>query len=119
MTLLSCHRFRSNEVRLWLSVIAYNLGTSIKCTIFQNKLTKPGIRFRYSDSSSASQPANVFRPREPRRSACKASLVHDDRERRCVRRILSCATNLGWRKIANVFTSADYSSKVGRRPAIS
>jgi hypothetical protein len=28
MTLLSCHRFRPNEVRLWLSVIAYNLGTS-------------------------------------------------------------------------------------------
>ena len=26
MTQLSCHRFRSNEVRLWLSVIAYNLG---------------------------------------------------------------------------------------------
>jgi hypothetical protein len=26
MTWLSCHRFRSNEVRLWLSVIAYNLG---------------------------------------------------------------------------------------------
>jgi hypothetical protein len=26
MTGLSCHRFRSNEVRLWLSVIAYNLG---------------------------------------------------------------------------------------------
>jgi hypothetical protein len=25
MTRLSCHRFRSNEVRLWLSVIAYNL----------------------------------------------------------------------------------------------
>jgi hypothetical protein len=23
---LSCHRFRSNEVRLWLSLIAYNLG---------------------------------------------------------------------------------------------
>jgi hypothetical protein len=23
---LNCHRFRSNEVRLWLSVIAYNLG---------------------------------------------------------------------------------------------
>jgi hypothetical protein len=23
---LSCHRFRANEVRLWLSVIAYNLG---------------------------------------------------------------------------------------------
>jgi hypothetical protein len=27
MTRLSCHRFRSNEVRLWLSVIAYNLGS--------------------------------------------------------------------------------------------
>jgi hypothetical protein len=26
MTRLSCHRFRSNEVRLCLSVIAYNLG---------------------------------------------------------------------------------------------
>ena len=26
MTQLSCHRFRSNEVRLWLSLIAYNLG---------------------------------------------------------------------------------------------
>jgi Transposase DDE domain group 1 len=26
MTRLSCHRFRSNEVRLWRSVIAYNLG---------------------------------------------------------------------------------------------
>jgi len=26
MTRLSCHRFRSIEVRLWLSLIAYNLG---------------------------------------------------------------------------------------------
>ena len=27
MTQLSCHHFRSNEVRLWLSVLlAYNLG---------------------------------------------------------------------------------------------
>jgi hypothetical protein len=26
MALLSCHRFRSSEVRLWLSVIAYNVG---------------------------------------------------------------------------------------------
>ena len=26
MTRLSCHRFRSNEVRLWLSAIADNLG---------------------------------------------------------------------------------------------
>jgi hypothetical protein len=27
MTRLSCHRFRANEVRLWLSLIAYNSGT--------------------------------------------------------------------------------------------
>ena len=26
MTPLSCHRFRANEVRLWLSLIGYNLG---------------------------------------------------------------------------------------------
>jgi Transposase DDE domain group 1 len=26
MTRLSCHRFRPNEVRLWLSLMAYNLG---------------------------------------------------------------------------------------------
>jgi hypothetical protein len=26
MTRLSCHCFRANEVRLWLSVLAYNLG---------------------------------------------------------------------------------------------
>jgi hypothetical protein len=26
MTRLSCHRFRANEVRLWPSLIAYNLG---------------------------------------------------------------------------------------------
>jgi len=26
MTRLSCHRFRSNEVRLWLGLIAYSLG---------------------------------------------------------------------------------------------
>ncbi len=26
MTRLSCHRFRANAARLWLSVIAYNLG---------------------------------------------------------------------------------------------
>ena len=25
-TPVSCHRFRANEVRLWLSLVAYNLG---------------------------------------------------------------------------------------------
>jgi len=28
MTRPSCHRFRTNEVRLWLSLVAYNLGNS-------------------------------------------------------------------------------------------
>jgi Transposase DDE domain group 1 len=27
---LSCHRFRANEVRLWLSLIAYNLGNLLR-----------------------------------------------------------------------------------------
>ena len=26
MTRLSCYRFRGNEVRLWFSILAYNLG---------------------------------------------------------------------------------------------
>ncbi len=26
MAWLSCHRFRANEARLWLSLITYNLG---------------------------------------------------------------------------------------------
>jgi Transposase DDE domain group 1 len=28
LTRLSCYRFRANEVRLWLSLIAYTSGTS-------------------------------------------------------------------------------------------
>jgi hypothetical protein len=38
MTRLSCHRFRANEVRLWLSLIAYNLGN------FWRRLVKIGGR---------------------------------------------------------------------------
>jgi hypothetical protein len=56
MTRLSCHRFRSNEVRLWLSVIAYNLGNlwrrlvlpnrigNWSLTSLQQRLVKPGGR---------------------------------------------------------------------------
>jgi hypothetical protein len=56
MTRLSCHRFRSNEVRLWLSVIAYNLGNlwrrlvlprrigSWTLTSLQQRLAKTGGR---------------------------------------------------------------------------
>jgi hypothetical protein len=56
MTRLSCHRFRSNEVRLWLSVIAYNLGnlwrrlvlpqriSNWSLTSLQRRLVKTGGR---------------------------------------------------------------------------
>ena len=56
MTRLSCHKFRSNEVRLWLTIIAYNLGNlwrrlglpnrikSWSLTSLQHRLMKPGGR---------------------------------------------------------------------------
>ncbi|HWP85682.1 MAG TPA: transposase [Terriglobia bacterium] len=56
MTRLSCHQFQSNEVRLWLSVIAYNLGNlwrrhalplrlrSWSLTSLQPRLVKSGGR---------------------------------------------------------------------------
>jgi len=56
MTRLSCHRFRSNEVRLWLGIIAYNLGNlwrrlvlpqrigNWSLTSLQQRLVKTGAR---------------------------------------------------------------------------
>jgi hypothetical protein len=56
MTRLSCHRFRANEVRLWLSVLAYNLGNlwrrlalpkavcNWSLTTLQQRLVKTGGR---------------------------------------------------------------------------
>ena len=56
MTWLGCRRFRSNEVRLWLSVIAYNLGNLLRrlamprrignwsLTSLQQRLVKTGGR---------------------------------------------------------------------------
>ena len=38
MTRLSCHRFRSNEVRLWLSLIAYNLGNLWRRLVLPKKV---------------------------------------------------------------------------------
>jgi hypothetical protein len=38
MTRLSCHRFRSNEVRLWLSVIAYNLGNLWRRLVLRRRI---------------------------------------------------------------------------------
>ena len=40
MTRLSCHRFRSNEVRLWLSLIAYNLGNLWRRPVLPRKIEK-------------------------------------------------------------------------------
>jgi len=40
MTRLSCHRFRSNEVRLWLSVIAYNLGNPWRRLAFPHRISE-------------------------------------------------------------------------------
>jgi len=57
-TRLSCHRFRANEVRLWLSIIAYNLGNlwrrlavptridAWSLTSLQQRLMKPGEALR-------------------------------------------------------------------------
>src|ERR1700694_4791393 len=57
MPRLSCHRFRSNEVRLWLSIIAYNLGNlwrrlvlpakidNLSLTSLQPRLGENGGRF--------------------------------------------------------------------------
>ncbi len=56
MTWLSCHRFRANQVRLWLSIIAYNLGNvwrrlplpspvaTWSLTSLQQRLVKTGER---------------------------------------------------------------------------
>ena len=38
MTRLSFHRFRSNEVRLWLSLIAYNLGNLWRRLVLPRKI---------------------------------------------------------------------------------
>ena len=40
MTRLSCHRFRSNEVRLWLSLIAYNLGNLWRRLVLPSRIEK-------------------------------------------------------------------------------
>jgi len=56
MTRLSCHRFRANQVRLWVSVIAYQLGNLWRrlalprrldhwsLTSFEQRLVKTGGR---------------------------------------------------------------------------
>ena len=38
MTLSSCHRFPLNEMRLWLSVIAYNLGNLWRRLVLRRRI---------------------------------------------------------------------------------
>ncbi len=57
-TRLSCHRLRGNEVRLWLSVIAYNLGNlwrrlALPRGIQSLRLTRRGRRARLSGEGEA------------------------------------------------------------------
>ena len=40
MTRLSCHRFRPNQVRLWLNVMAYNLGSRRRRPALPNRIDK-------------------------------------------------------------------------------
>ena len=40
MTRLSCHRFRSNEVRLWLTILAYNLGNLWRRLVLPQRIEK-------------------------------------------------------------------------------
>jgi hypothetical protein len=40
MTRLSCHKFRSNEVRLWLTILAYNLGNLWRRLVLPQRIEK-------------------------------------------------------------------------------
>jgi len=53
MTRLSCHRFRSNEVRLWLSVMAYNLGN-----LWRGRFCRSGSRTGSSSISTVGRPSD-------------------------------------------------------------
>jgi len=46
MTRLSCHRFRSNEVRLWLSIIAYNLGNLWRRLVLPQRMGCWELRYK-------------------------------------------------------------------------
>ena len=65
MTRLSCHRFRSNEVRVWLSVLAYNLS-NLWWRLFGSMLLRiaalpmpSGLRSRTDSESSAQSPSRA------------------------------------------------------------
>ncbi|MFC1560904.1 transposase [Candidatus Latescibacterota bacterium] len=43
-TRLSCKRFVSNQVRLWLFVLAYNLGNFLRRLVFPGKIKQWSLR---------------------------------------------------------------------------
>jgi len=81
MTRLSCHRFRANEVRLWLSLIAHNLGNQWRrlelptqvatwpLTSLQQRLVKTGGRLikhaRYYWLLAGGEPPHTAAVRRP------------------------------------------------------
>ena len=58
MTRLSCHRFRANEVRLALSVIAYNLGNLWRRLALPKRIdtwSLTSLQHRMSEAKSSDQ----------------------------------------------------------------
>jgi hypothetical protein len=48
MTRLGCHRFRSNEVRRWLSIISYNLSNLWRRLVLPKRIDSGGRPARSS-----------------------------------------------------------------------
>ena len=105
MTRLSCHRFRSNEVRLWLSVIAYNLGNLWRrlvlpkriekwsLTSLQQRLVKTGGRLvKYARAVGVSG--------EPKHAAC--ALRGDTERRKADRQLHSVPVRYMLRSVVRV-----------------
>ena len=65
-TRLSCHRFRANEVRLQLAVLAYNLGN-----LWRRLVLPPRIKRLVAHES----PAAAGEDRRPAREACPVLLA--------------------------------------------
>jgi len=94
MTRLSSHRFRSNEARLWLSLIAYNLGNLWRRLVLPNRIeNRPrrnqggrepnvGHGARWGNNSTAAREWQFsFADRDFRTIVQNLELAHDRRER--------------------------------------
>jgi Transposase DDE domain group 1 len=126
MTRLSCHRFRSNEVRLWLSLIAYNLGNlwgaafgplksnrrpirKVVTSFTSESISESGLRsaLTASDQGGSSErelERNLSEPRRPRSH-------HSLRQKRSEQR--PCGTS-GWlRRSPSPFLGLRHKSRRG------